>query len=99
MLISNDDYWAMMIDSSIEVTLAIDSDDETTIYAIFNRPAKVYGDDLRMVSPDPTLTCRSTDIENIKQGSTVKVNVNDTLYTTRITKADGTGITVLELKK
>ena len=67
------------------------------ITAIFDMEPEIYGDDLELSGPIPKITCRTLDVQDIVQGDTIQVRSVD--YMVRVNEPDGTGISILELKK
>lgn len=71
---------------------------ETTINAIFDAAHLAVDETMAVVSTSqPQLTCKSSDVASVTQGT--RVVVNSQAYKVDDIQPDGTGITILTLHK
>lgn len=47
--------------------------------------------------PDPSFTCRTSDVSEATEGDTLKINLST--YTIRAFATDGTGVSILQLEE
>jgi len=69
---------------------------QTPITAIFDND---YIESLDTAGTVPLLYCRTSDVVDVVEGDTVEIAGEDNLYTVALTKADGTGLTVVALEQ
>jgi hypothetical protein len=97
MLFGNEDILASLDFFGDLGTIFLDTDSQIDVIGIFDYPTIVFDFDEKIVNQNPRFICRELDILDVKNG--MKILINSINYTIRYMLPDGTGLTVLELKK
>jgi hypothetical protein len=97
MLYGAEDILATLEYFGTPATIFIDTDNEIIITGMFDYANEEFVYEAKVSARNPVFVCREADVIDVKKE--MKITINFVAYTIRDYKPDGTGVTVLELKK